>query len=194
MKLEKLSIAGVWLGTSEIWSDDRGNFREWFKLSEVRENSNVNFGVHQSNISFSKKGVIRGIHYSLAKEGQSKWVTCVKGRILDVVVDIRPDSPTFKEHLIVELNEENGRSLLIENGLGHAFLSLQDNTAVCYLLNSPYSPSDEHAINPLDPELNIRWNSLFVDLDQFILSNKDTNAPFLLEQLNIGKLPLISKD
>lgn len=172
MLFEELEIAGVWKVSSAIHSDNRGMFREWFKSSEVEQITGEKFDVQQANISTSKRGVIRGIHYSNSSTGQGKWVTCVYGSIWDVVVDIRPDSPTYKKWLGVELNPESGDCLYISHGLGHGFMSLAENSVVSYLLTSAYSPTEEFEINPFDPELNIEW-----PLENSIVSDKDKLAP-----------------
>jgi dTDP-4-dehydrorhamnose 3,5-epimerase len=178
-KLTPLSIEGAWLFESPSHGDDRGYFREWFKSSVVTETLGREFSVSQSNLSRSKKGVVRGIHFSMAPGGQAKWVTCANGSLWDVIVDIRPKSPTFKRWEAVELRAEEGKSLLISEELGHAFLSLQDNTVISYLLTTPYSPKDEFAINPQDPEIAIKWPEM-----QLLFSEKDAGAPSLKEFLS----------
>ena len=178
-KLTPLSIEGAWLFESPSHGDDRGYFREWFKSSVITETLGREFNVSQSNLSRSKKGVVRGIHFSMAPGGQAKWVTCANGSLWDVIVDIRPKSPTFKRWEAVELRAEEGKSLLISEGLGHAFLSLQDNTVISYLLTTPYSPKDDFAINPQDPEIAIKWPEM-----QLLFSEKDAGAPSLKEFLS----------
>ena len=189
MKLLPLGIEGVWLAESPVWSDDRGFFREWFKSEDIYEATGIDFSIQQANISRSKRGVIRGIHYSLAPEGQAKWVTCVQGSILDVVVDIRPASATFKKYEIVKLNGEEGRSLLIGAGLGHGFLTLEENTTISYLLSSPYSPNFEYGIQPTDPELSIDWHLELIGGHEVVISPKDIQAQTLREMQTSGKLP-----
>ena len=110
-KLTPLSIEGAWLFESPSHGDDRGFFREWFKSSTISETLGREFSLSQSNLSRSKKGVVRGIHFSLAPMGQAKWVTCANGAIWDVVVDIRPNSPTFKRWEAIELRAEEGQAL-----------------------------------------------------------------------------------
>jgi dTDP-4-dehydrorhamnose 3,5-epimerase len=189
MKFTPLGIEGLWLAESQVWKDERGSFQEWFKSEEVFEATGIKFSVEQANISSSKKNVIRGIHYSLAPGRQAKWVTCSNGRIMDVVVDIRPNSPTFKKTEYVNLQAGDGKSILIGPGLGHAFISLEDNTNVSYLLSSPYSPEFEYGIHPMDPELKIDWN-LGADLDKSaVISAKDLDAPTLETRRIEGKLP-----
>lgn len=186
MDLKQLEIDGAWLAESPVWTDQRGIFREWFKSSEMMKVIGRDFNIEQANVSSSSRGTLRGIHYSLAKKGQAKWITCVSGSILDVVVDIRPNSQTYKKWLALELSDTNGRSMFIGEGLGHAFVSLQNNSTVSYLLSSEYSPNDEFEINPLDAELNIDWK---ISREELLISNKDLNAPSINERLKQGKLP-----
>ena len=186
MNLTSLGIDGVWLAESPVWSDDRGFFREWFKSEEVLAATGINFSIQQANISQSQRGVIRGIHYSLAPQGQAKWVTCVNGSIRDVIVDIRLSSPTFGKSVFVDLNGLDGRAVLISAGLGHGFASLAHSSTIAYLLSSPYCPTEEFEINPMDPELGVDWG---VDSVEVSLSEKDKMAPPLAERHKEGKLP-----
>lgn len=177
-KLTPLGIEGVWLFESPSHGDDRGYFREWFKSSAVEETLGRSFKVAQANLSKSKRGVVRGIHFSTAPEGQAKWVTCANGALWDVIIDIRPNSATFKQWVAIELRAEEGKAVIISEGLGHAFVALEDETVISYLLSSPYSPTEEHAINPKDPEIGIKWPSL-----DLTFSEKDSAAPTLEEFL-----------
>jgi dTDP-4-dehydrorhamnose 3,5-epimerase len=186
MKITPLEIEGVWLAESPVWSDDRGFFREWFKSEEIKNATGRDFGIEQANISLSSAGTLRGIHYSIAPQGQAKWITCVSGSIKDVIVDIRSDSTTFGKWIEVELNSDSGKAVFISEGLGHGFLALQDNTAVAYLVSSPFSPTDEFEINPLDEKIGINWG---MNLNDLKISEKDKNAPTLAERLTEGKLP-----
>ena len=186
MDLTPLGIDGVWLAESPVWGDDRGFFREWFKSEDVLAATGISFSIQQANISQSQRGVIRGIHYSLAPQGQAKWITCVAGSIQDVIVDIRPDSKTFGQWIDVELKGNSGKAILISEGLGHSFLTLEDNTAVAYLVSTPFSPTDEFEVNPLDEKIAIKWN---MDLSSLKISEKDKAAPTLAERLAQGKLP-----
>ena len=193
MNFEKLGIDGAWLVTSLVHSDSRGIFYEWFKQEKIKEATGLNFEVAQANISTSGKDVIRGIHYSLAEAGQAKWVTCTSGHIVDVIVDIRPDSNTFKKVLQVDLVAGDGHSVLIGAGLGHGFVSIEDGSTVSYILNSPYSPSDEFEINPFDSDLSINWALNFDSGVGAILSPKDAQAPTLADRLAQGKLPKLKQ-
>jgi dTDP-4-dehydrorhamnose 3,5-epimerase len=179
-RLTRLEIEGAWLFESPSHADERGFFREWFKSSELQNSLNREFVVAQSNLSRSKKGVVRGIHFSTAPQGQAKWVTCASGSLWDVVVDIRPNSATFKQWSANLLRAEEGTSIFISEGLGHAFVALEDDTVISYLLNSPYSPKDEHAINPQDKDIDIKWPKIPLSF-----SPKDSGAPYLIEFLNL---------
>lgn len=189
MKIKSIGIEGAWIASSLVHSDERGSFREWFKLKDISNVAGRDFSVAQSNISVSNKGVLRGIHYSLAKGGQAKWVTCVSGHVIDLVVDIRPDSPTYKKYELIDLKDGEGRAVLVGAGLGHGFLSLEEGSIVSYLLDSPYSPSEEFEINPLDPELGIKWPLELVGDMGLILSPKDAHAPSLTERAAANQLP-----
>ena len=185
MEITPLGIEGAWLAESPVWSDERGFFREWFKSEEIERATGKSFGIEQANISVSSKGTLRGIHYSIAPRGQAKWITCVAGSIKDVIVDIRPDSKTFKKWVEVELSGNTGKAVLIREGLGHGFIALEDNTAVAYLVSTSFSPSHEFEINPLDEEIGINWG---MDISGLKISDKDKNAPTLAQRLTEGKL------
>ena len=189
MEFTPLGIDGAWVATSKLHADERGNFREWFKRSEIREKTGIDFQVEQSNVSSSNRGVIRGIHYSLVDGGQSKWVTCVNGRIIDFVVDIRPNSPTYLKSEAVELSEGRATAVFVGPGLGHGFIALEDGSTVSYLLSSPYSPENEFEINPMDADLRINWRLDLLGNMGIILSPKDADAPSLVDRQAEGKLP-----
>jgi dTDP-4-dehydrorhamnose 3,5-epimerase len=186
MELTPLGIEGAWLAESPVWKDDRGLFREWFKAEDVKSATGREFGIEQANISVSSKGTLRGIHYSIAPRGQAKWITCVSGAIQDVIVDIRPHSKTFGQWIDVELQGDSGKAVFISEGLGHGFLALEDNTTVAYLASTPFSPSDEYEINPLDFEVRINWG---IEISNLNISEKDKAAPTLAERLLERKLP-----
>jgi dTDP-4-dehydrorhamnose 3,5-epimerase len=190
MELTPLGIDGAWLAESPIWSDNRGFFREWFKSTDIKQATGRDFRIEQANLSLSSQGTLRGIHYSIAPRGQAKWITCVAGSIKDVIVDIRPDSRTFGKWIEVVLTGDSGRAVFISEGLGHGFLALEDNTAVTYLVSTPFSPLDEFEINPLDEKIGINWG---MDLSDLKISDKDKKAPTLAERLAGGKLPNIRK-
>ena len=183
MKIESLGIGGAWIATNIGHKDERGSFGEWFRSDVIEQQLGINFEVKQANTSTSKKNVIRGLHYSLAAIGQSKWVSCASGTIWDVVVDIRPESPTFKKWVGTELKGSDSKAIFISEGLGHGFMSLENNSVITYLLNSVYSPSEEYSINPMDPDLAINWPD-----GNPIIAERDLSAPLLRTQLESGKL------
>jgi dTDP-4-dehydrorhamnose 3,5-epimerase len=186
MKLTPLGIEGVWLAESPVWSDDRGFFREWFKSENIKNETGRHFGIEQANISLSSRGTLRGIHYSIAPRGQAKWITCVAGSIKDVIVDIRPDSKSFGQWIEVELRGDSGKAVLISEGLGHGFLALEDNTAVAYLVSTPFSPTEEFEINPLDEKVGVNWG---MEISELKISDKDRMAPCLMDLKSRNLLP-----
>jgi dTDP-4-dehydrorhamnose 3,5-epimerase len=186
MEIKKLNISGAWQTYSPIIEDNRGTFKELFNFSANFEQTGLNFNVAQSIYTKSKKGVIRGIHYSLNPLLQWKWISCVNGSILDVIVDIRIDSPTFGKFEQIELNDIDGKGVLIQANLGHAFQSLSDNSTVVYNLSSSYKPELQKIINPLDKRIAIRW-----PLTKRIISEKDLIAPTFQEQIEAEALPSI---
>lgn len=177
-----LGIQGAWLFRSDIHADERGFFREWFRVDALKEQLGFKFDVAQANISKSNKSVARGIHFSTASHGQAKWVTCAQGSIWDVVVDIRPNSPTFKKWISLQLEASDGQSIFIGDGLGHAFLALEDESVLSYLTTATYDPKTEFTVNIRDPELKISWPTFEINL-----SSRDINAPTLEQFLNSQK-------
>jgi dTDP-4-dehydrorhamnose 3,5-epimerase len=186
MKLTELGIKGAWIVESEVWPDNRGLFREWFKPSESKEIIGFEFSVEQANLSISDYGVVRGIHYSIAPAGQAKWVTCAHGEILDFIIDLRINSATYREIESVKLLGNGDKSVLIGPGLGHAFVSLAKGSVVTYLLSSPYNPELEFEINPFDQTLKLDFG---IPAHQLVVSDKDKLAPTLDEQKISGRLP-----
>ncbi|WP_204073566.1 dTDP-4-dehydrorhamnose 3,5-epimerase [Planotetraspora phitsanulokensis] len=183
--MDRLSIDGAWCHTPRIHTDHRGAFLESFKAAEVEEAVGHRLNLAQVNCSVSAKGVLRGVHFADVPPGQAKYVTCVSGSILDVVVDVRVGSPTFGAWEAVTLDDESRRALYIAEGLGHAFLTLSEQATVVYLCSEPYAPGREHGVNPLDTGLGIEWPA---DIEP-ILSDKDAQAPSLKEALDSGLLP-----
>jgi dTDP-4-dehydrorhamnose 3,5-epimerase len=178
MPFEEMKIKGAWVHTPIRHTDNRGHFEEQFKLSQIEQELGRTFTAKQVNQSVSNKGVIRGIHYTDSPAGQAKYVSCPKGRIWDVVVDVRKGSPTYGQWDAVELSAENGLSVLISEGLGHAFLSLEDHTVVNYLCSSEYNAEADKTIDPFSPKLDIGFQSkaLSSGIVSFTLSPKDSEA------------------
>ena len=179
------AIEGVWLFTPILRGDDRGVFLESFKDSLFTEATGHRFDLKQMNISVSKQGTVRGIHFADVPPGQAKYVQCFDGRILDVVVDIRVGSPTFGQWEAVELDAQTRQGLYIAEGLGHAFCALTESVTVGYLCSEPYAPTREHGIHPLDADLALPWP----DGPASVLSPKDAAAPSLTEAVETGLLP-----
>jgi dTDP-4-dehydrorhamnose 3,5-epimerase len=184
--LQELSIEGAYLATHKVFPDERGLFREWFKADEIATVDSA-FSVQQANYSKSKQWVIRGIHYSLAPEGQSKVVTCASGSILDVLIDLRLDSPTYLKVEYIELSEDSGSVVYIPSGVGHGFIVESETASVVYLTSSGYSPEFEKAICPTDPALGIKWP--LPTSEAGTISKADTEAPTLIQARESGNLP-----
>ena len=187
MTLEKLSISGAFLSTHKVFPDERGMFREWFKSEEI-QTIDQNFSVQQANYSKSKQWVIRGIHYSLAPQGQAKVVTCASGAIVDVLIDLRVGSPTYLKNEQVELSDEAGKVIYIPTGVGHGFVVTSELASIVYLTSSRYAPEYEKAISPMDADLDIRW-PLPSD-QQAIISKADIEAISLVRAAELGQLPI----
>ena len=191
MTFQPLSIEGAWLFTPKTLLDSRGSFQESFRLDQIESTLCRAFSVKQINQSVSKAGVLRGIHFAKNPPGQAKFVTCVKGSVWDLVVDLRVGSPTFGQHEATLLTESDGLGLLIEKGLGHAFLSLDDDSTVSYLCDESYSPENEFGVSIYDPELKIDVAKVSEDygIKEIVLSDKDRSAPSLSELMTSGVLP-----
>lgn len=179
--MQPLSITGALLYTPRIHSDQRGDFLESFRMSDLGHP----FDLAQVNCSVSRRGVLRGVHFADVPPGQAKYVMCVSGEVLDVVVDLRVGSPTFGQWEAVRLDDVARQGVFIAEGLGHAFLALSESATVVYLCSSAYDPAREHGIHPLDPDLAIEWPIV----DTPLLSDKDAAAPTLKEALDSGILP-----
>ena len=185
MEVTPGAIEGVWLFSPILRPDDRGVFLESFKASAFHEATRNSFDLKQMNISVSKQGTVRGIHFADVPPGQAKYVQCFDGRILDIVVDIRVGSPTFGQWEAVELDSEARRGLYLAEGLGHGFCALTESVTVGYLCSEPYAPSREHGVNPLDIDLGLPWP----DGESSVLSPKDAAAPSLADAVQLGLLP-----
>lgn len=185
MTFTPLKIEGVWLHTPKVWPDDRGTFHEVFKLSIISKQLGRDFQVKQVNQSTSVAGAIRGIHWTDGPEGQAKYVSCPKGALWDVVVDFRKGSPTFGEWDARILSAENKCSLLISEGIGHAFMALENGTVSSYLCSSEYQPVFDKTINSLDAAIDIPFEKMATEfgINEFVLSDKDKNAPNFTESM-----------
>ncbi|MGB3773465.1 MAG: dTDP-4-dehydrorhamnose 3,5-epimerase [Rhodococcus sp. (in: high G+C Gram-positive bacteria)] len=179
MKIRELSIAGAFEITPRLFGDDRGVFFEWFKSSAFVEAVGAPLEVAQANCSVSAAGVLRGIHVTTGAAGQAKYVTAVRGAFLDVIVDLRPESPTFGQWDSVLIDDVDRRAVYLSAGLGHAILSLEDDSTVMYLCSIEYTPELDRDINPLDPDLGIDWPTEARGGTPltYQLSDKDAAAP-----------------
>jgi dTDP-4-dehydrorhamnose 3,5-epimerase len=186
VKAYELPIAGAWVFEPTVFPDQRGMFAAPFQGQAFREALGFDLTIAQTNHSVSARGVIRGVHFADVPPGQAKYVYCPRGALLDVVVDVRVGSPTFGRYEAVELDGRSCRAVYLAEGLGHAFVALEDETVMAYLCSTPYNPGAEHGVSPLDPALGLPWPS---DLAP-ILSEKDAAAPTLASALSAGLLPM----
>ncbi len=182
--IEPLSIHGAYRVTPVAHKDERGELYEWYRPDLLAEATGADWCVQQANVSQSRRGALRGIHFADVPPGQAKYVTCVQGRVADVVVDLRVGSPTFGRWIPVELDARTKSAVLISEGLGHGFQALTPDTTVMHLLSQRYNPAIEHAVHPLCPTLAIRW-----PIPNPVLSPKDRQAPSLPEAAAQGLLP-----
>jgi dTDP-4-dehydrorhamnose 3,5-epimerase len=185
VKVTELAIADAFAIHPRQFQDERGVFLEWYRHEAVTEAVGHPLTLAQANCSVSRRGSVRGVHYADVPPGQAKYVTCARGAVLDVVVDIRVGSPTFGQWDTVRLDDQEHAAVYVAEGLGHAFVALTDDATVMYLCSSVYNPTAEHGLNPLDPELGIVWPT---DCE-LVVSEKDTAAPSLAEALAAGALP-----
>ncbi len=176
MRVIKTEIEGVLIVEPDVYVDDRGYFLETFRMDRFRELTGLNINFVQDNESLSHRFVLRGLHYQTYPKPQAKLVRVVRGAILDVAVDLRKGSPTFKHWVMVELSGENKRQFFIPRGFAHGFLSLEDNTIVAYKVDEYFSPEYDRGIRFDDPDIAIDWR---YDSNEFIISPKDSNLPYL---------------
>jgi dTDP-4-dehydrorhamnose 3,5-epimerase len=184
VKIRPLGIEGAFEVTPVQHGDSRGRFLEWYRFDALAEAVGHPLDLAQANLSTSARGVVRGIHFADVPPGQAKYVTCVSGAVLDVIVDIRVGSPTFGTWEAVRLDDEDRRAVYLAEGLGHGFCALTEGATVAYLCSSTYRPGHEHGVHPLDPELGIAWS-----VSDPVLSGKDAEAPSLAEAGVNGLLP-----
>lgn len=185
MNVRELAVPGAFEFTPRTFPDERGVF-----VSPYQEQAFVKAVGHplrlaQTNHSRSKRGSVRGLHFADVPPGQAKYVYCPSGALLDVVVDLRVGSPTFGTWDTVRLDPVDFRAVYVPEGLGHAFVALEDDTVISYLCSTSYNPAAEHGISPADPALGLPWPT---DIET-LLSQKDTAAPTLAEAESAGMLP-----
>ena len=178
MEVIKTDIDGVLIIEPKVFGDSRGYFFESFNAREFSEKTGLDIQFVQDNESKSKRGVLRGLHFQNPPFAQSKLVRVVKGRVLDVAVDIRKNSPTFGHYHAVELTEDNHLQFFMPKGFAHGFSVLSDVAVFQYKCDAFYNPQSEGAIAWNDPQLNINWQ---LNEDEILLSDKDRNHPLFAD-------------
>ena len=177
MIYQETSIAGVWVVDLDRKADARGYFARVFCQDEFAKRG-LSPAVSQVNVGHNtRKGTIRGVHFQYPPHGEAKLVRATRGAVLDVAVDLRPDSPTYLAHFAVELSAENGRALYIPEGCGHAYQTLEDGTDLLYFTSRPWAPGFDDGLSPFDPALRIAW-----PLPVTEISTKDRDARPLEEK------------
>jgi dTDP-4-dehydrorhamnose 3,5-epimerase len=191
VEIRELAVPGAYEVAPAVHADGRGAFLEWFRADRFREATGHSFTLAQANASVSAAGTLRGVHFADLPPSQAKWVTCLHGAVLDVVVDIRVGSPTYGRWDAALLDDADRRAIYLSEGLGHAFMALEDASVVSYLCSAPYAPGREHGVHPLDPALAIEWPTTGRDGSPLtpVLSDKDAAAPTLAEAESSGLLP-----
>lgn len=185
MQVRQLAVRDAYEFVPKTFPDQRGLFVAPFQEAALVETLGHPLRLAQTNHSVSRRGTVRGVHFADTPPGQAKYIYCPRGALLDVVVDLRTGSPTFGRWDAVRLDSTDFHAVYLAEGLGHAFIALEDDTAMTYLCSTGYNPTAEHGINPLDPGLDLPWPA---DLAP-ILSEKDSTAPSLAEAVAAGILP-----
>ena len=175
MEYKETKIKGVFIIEPKVFQDARGYFMEAWKQAEFDEHVGRTVFI-QDNESKSSFGVLRGLHYQKGDASQAKLVRVIKGKVLDVAVDIRKSSPTFGQHVMVELSEENKRQFFIPRGFAHGFLVLSDEAIFTYKVDNPYAPQCDAGIRWNDPDVGIEWP---IDPAKVLTSEKDLKQPLL---------------
>jgi dTDP-4-dehydrorhamnose 3,5-epimerase len=185
MDIRPLAVPDAYEFTPRQHPDDRGVFLESFTRAALAEAVGHDLQLAQANCSVSTRGTLRGVHFAAVPPGQAKYVTCVAGSGLDVVVDIRVGSPTFGRWDCVRFDEKDRRAVYLAEGLGHGFFALSESATLLYLCSQPYNPAGEGGISPVDPDLGLPWPADVAP----VMSPKDAAAPTLREAEAAGLLP-----
>lgn len=186
MQIRELAIPDAYEITPKQHADDRGLFTEWYRFDRLEEAVGHRLDLRQGNLSVSRRGSVRGIHFADIPPSQAKYVMAPHGAVLDFVIDIRVGSPTFGQWDSVLLDDKDRRAIYVAEGLGHCFVALTDDATVSYLVTDTYNPTREHGINPLDADIALEFP---IAADELLLSPKDTDAPGLAEAREQGLLP-----
>ncbi len=176
MKITKTKLDGVVIIEPDVFGDNRGFFMESWNKKKMEEAGLFYDFVQDNHSKSTVKGTLRGIHFQKGDKAQAKLVRCVKGAVLDVAVDLRKNSPTFKQWVGVELSAENKKQLLIPRGFGHGFVTLTDDVEFLYKADNYYAPEADAGIRWNDPEIGVEWG-----VENPILSEKDKKNPFLVD-------------
>lgn len=174
MKITKTKLDGVFIIEPDVFGDNRGFFMESWNKKKMEEAGLFYDFVQDNHSKSTVKGTLRGIHFQKGDKAQAKLVRCVKGVVLDVAVDLRKNSPTFKQWVGVELSAENKKQLLIPRGFGHGFVTLTDDVEFLYKADNYYAPEADAGIRWNDPDIGVEWG-----VENPILSEKDKKNPFL---------------
>lgn len=183
MKVRELGIPDAYEISTDVFPDDRGLFVNPFRAQALAEAIGRPLHVRQTNHSASKRGVVRGVHFSMLPPSQAKYVYVPRGAALDIVVDIRIGSPTYGQHDVVRLDDRDFRAVYLAEGLGHCAVALEDDTVLSYLCSTEYDPDREKGVSPTDPALALPMPA------DALLSARDTGAPALAEAAEQGLLP-----
>ena len=181
MKITKTKLDGVVIIEPDVFGDNRGFFMESWNKKKMEEAGLFYDFVQDNHSKSTVKGTLRGIHFQKGDKAQAKLVRCVKGAVLDVAVDLRKNSPTFKQWVGVELSAENKKQLLIPRGFGHGFVTLTDDVEFLYKADNYYAPEADAGIRWNDPDIGVEWG-----IENPILSEKDKKNPFLVEAEILG--------
>ena len=185
MDFRPLSVEGAFEVTPRQFPDGRGVFLESFRGDKLAEHLGHRMTVLQTNVSVSSRGTVRGVHFADVPPSQAKYITALSGSLIDFVVDLRVGSPTFGEWDSVLLDTKDRRAVYLSEGLGHAFVALEDDTTAMYLCSTTYDPEREHGVHPLDPDIGLT----FPDGIEPLLSPKDEAAPTVKDAVEQGVLP-----
>jgi len=185
VQIRELKVPDSFEITPKIIGDDRGSFMEWYRFDKLEEFRGHSIDLRQGNMSVSKRGVVRGIHFADVPRGQAKYVMATSGSVIDYIIDVRVGSPTFGQWDSVLLDTVSRKAVYLAEGLGHAFVSLEDGSTVSYLVSDLYRPDREHAVSPLDADVALN----LPDGVEPLISQKDADAPTLADARRGGLLP-----
>lgn len=187
MEIRELAIADAYEVTLVRHADERGMLLEWYHDDAFTKMVGHHLDVRQANLSVSRRGVLRGVHFADVPPGQAKLVTVLAGAVMDYTIDVRVGSPTFGQWECVLLDDVDRRAVYLSEGLGHAFLALTEGATVAYLVSAHYDPDREHAVSPLDPRLGLEFPR---GMEEPLMSQRDAAAPTLEQAAAEGLLPI----